>query len=50
MMDNMKIQQEVRTKLASISNTPCNRSMTNEQVKDIKYDGTGDFPMEFIKE
>ena len=45
-----QIRQEVRTKLASISNTPCNRSMTNEQVKNIKFNGTGDFPMEFIKE
>ena len=45
-----QIQREVRTKLASISNTPCSRGMTNEQIKDIKYNGTGDSPIEFIKE
>ena len=42
-----QIQREVRTKLASISNTPCSRGMTNEQIKDIKYNGTGDFPVSY---
>ena len=45
-----QIRREVRTKLASITNTPGNWGMINELVKDIKYNGTGDFPMEFIKE
>ena len=45
-----KIQREVSNKLASINNQPCNHNLTNEQLKNIRYNGTGDFPMEFMKE
>ena len=45
-----KIQREFSNKLASINNQPCNHNITNEQLKNIRYNGTGDFPMEFMKE
>ena len=45
-----QIQREVRSKLASINNQSYNNNITHEQVKNIKYNGTGDFPMVFMKE
>ena len=45
-----QLQREVRNKLASINNQSCNHNITHERVKNIKYNGTGIFPMELMKE
>ena len=50
---NLKLQQlqnDVRTKFSLVNASPTNRIVTNEQIRDIKFNGTSDFPMEFIKE
>ena len=45
-----QLQNDVRTKIALVNASPTKRLVNNEQIKDIKFNGTSDFPMEFIKE
>ena len=49
---NRKLQQlqsEVRTKMALINASPVTRSVVNEQMREVKFKGSSDFPIEFIK-
>ena len=50
---NLKLQQlqsDVRMKMALINASPVTRSVFNEQIKEVKFNGSSDFPIEFIKE
>ena len=50
---NLKLQQlqsDVRMKMALINASPVTRSVVNDQIKEVKFNGSSDFPMEFIKE
>ena len=42
-----QLQSDVRTKMALINASPVTRSVVNEQLKEVKFNGSSDFPMEF---
>ena len=44
------IQNNVRSKFAQVGTIPINRVVPTEQIKEIKFNGESEFPMEFLKE
>ena len=45
-----QLQSDIRTKIALATASPINRSIANEQIKEIQFNATSNFPVEFIKE
>ena len=45
-----QIREDVRTRLMQMERSPMQCGMTTEHVKNITFNGEGEYPMEFIKE